>query len=308
MIAPKVRRRLGTYLFYGLIAIALTAAGLTLRSEYRILQAEETVYQLRQLGADVSESYEVEEWWKTFTRAVGVSTSNRLFARTNWAVTIDASSAAGEALRVAAQHPYLTALDIRHAPDFDDDALAAVRGCTGVRELTLYRTGVTDRGLRHLKDWSQLQVVSIEECAVSDEGIRYLCGLPSMRLVTCSGLGLTDVRVSDLAFTGPVALGGRPLTISGRLCLKTPLSPGVTVELSSVVSNEDTSPSAYQGATSLVTSAAMSEATFSVTVRNTGLELQPGPVAVYVTVRLDLNPAVMYRLGPIRLTVKPDAP
>jgi hypothetical protein len=208
---------------------------------------------------------------------------------------------------------------VHNAPNFDDSALAAVRGCTELRMIGLSKTGVTDAGLRHLRHCRQLGSVAIDDCPVTDEGIRFLCGLPSIESVFCSGSGLAEVTLRDLAFTGPNAAAaqvGQPVTITGRLSLKTALPAGTAAEVRIAVVGEDVtqsaplwgSVSAPLGGSVLVTPDAANQASFSVIARNRGGELQPGRNAVYVNIELPLKPRIIYCFRNISFVVKPDAP
>jgi hypothetical protein len=310
MTAPKPRRRLLICVVYGLFAVALTFFGMALRFDYRTWQASEAASVLRQLGAHVTEGYDIDDRWVTFARAVGLSTTSRVFERTHCTVRIDGSPTAVEAVRATARRPDLIALEVRNAPDVGDDAIASLRDCTRVGWLTLHKTGVTDSGLRYLKNWNRLRWVSIEECAVSDEGIRFLCGLPSVELVRCSGAGLREVTVRHVSFAGPAAAApeaGRPLTISGRLCLKTPLPAATPVVLHISVGNDE-SGTVQHGEPALLTPDGENQAVFSVITGYDRSVLQSGRNTVYFDVRILRKPVVLYRLEPIRLTVQPAAP
>jgi hypothetical protein len=250
MIAPKRRRRLGTYLLCGLIAVALTAVALTLWKAHRLRLVEESTAELRRLGVHVGETLQTDARWLSFARAVGLSSAIGLFDRTTYDVNIENTHDAAEALRWAARLPDLVGLRVHNAPNFDENSMAAVRGCTELRAIGFSKTGLTDAGLRHLRHCGQLQSVAIDDCPVTDEGIRFLCGLPSIQSVYCSGSGLTEVTVRDLAFTGPAAAAaqvGRPLTITGRLSLKTPLPAGTAAAVRIAVVGVDATQSAPLG-------------------------------------------------------------
>ena len=317
MTGRKLRRRLGTYLLCGLIAVALTAVALTLWKAHRLRLTEESTAELRRLGVHVGETNQTDARWLSFARAVGLSSTIGLFERTTYDVNIEDTRNAAEALRWAARLPELVGVRVHNAPNFDDNALAAVRGCTELTMIGLSKTGVTDAGLRHLRHCRQLGSVAIDDCPVTDEGIRFLCGLPSIESVFCSGSGLTEVTLSDLAFTGPAAAAkvGQPLTITGRLSLKTALPAGAAAEVRIAVVGEDPqsaplggSVSAPLGGSVLVTPDAANQASFSVIARNRGGELQPGRNAVYVNIELPLKPRIIYCFRNISFVVKPDAP
>jgi hypothetical protein len=311
MSAPKLRRRLRTFLLCGLIAVAVTAVALTLRKAHRLRLVEESTAELRRLGVHAGETNQTDARWLSFARAVGLSSAIGLFERTTYDVNIEDNRDAAEALRWAARLPDLVGVRVHNAPNFDDNALATVRGCTEIRVIGLSKTGVTDAGLRHLRHCRQLGSVALDDCPVTDEGIRFLCGLPSIESVFCSGSGLAEVTLRDLAFTGPAAAAaqvGRPLTITGRLSVKTPLPAGTAAVVSIVVRSEDPTQSGLFGGPVVVTPDAANQAKFSVIALNRGVELQPGRNAVHVNIELPLKPRIIYSFRNISFVVKPDAP
>jgi hypothetical protein len=250
-------------------------------------------------------------------RDVGFPAVSRLFERTRYFVTIDGPSVTEEALRIAARHPDVTTLIVGNAPHLDDEAFAALRDSTGVRELTLYKTGVTDKGLRHLRHWNRLLSVSIYECPASDEGIHFLCGLPPMNVITC-GRCFTEANVHDLAFASPETATpqiGRPLRIVGRVHVNSRFQ-STMANVRIFVENVD-APQPLQGSAAVILNAA-NKGAFSITARNVGVamrnsgaELRPGRNVVYVIVELPAElpskPMIGSRLDRILLDVKPDA-
>src|SRR5436190_2235628 len=118
-ITSRVRRKLGSYLLYAVLAVALTVAGLTLWKAHHLRRAEETTAELRRLGFYVRESCETDPRWVRIARAVGLSTSLGLFERTSYEVKITDTCDAAGALRLAARLPDLVVLGIGYAPNFD---------------------------------------------------------------------------------------------------------------------------------------------------------------------------------------------
>jgi hypothetical protein len=311
--AHRPRRKLRTYLHYALLAVALTAVGLTLRSAHRIRQTEEAVAELRQLGVSVSDTFETDEFWRTFTRSVGLSPNNGLFERAVYTVKIDGGRLGSDALRAAALRaavrlPDLIDLRISNVADIDD-ALAAMRDCTELRNIAFYKTGVTDIGLKHLRHCKRLQSVDLGACPVTDEGIHFLCSLPAIRRLSC-GHCLSATTLDELVYTSPEAptpQPGRPLTITGRLRLKSPV-PVTTATLRLFVINEDVPQPASLQATVGVALDAANQAVFSVIAKNGGAELQPGRNVLYVNVMLPSTPALNFHLQRDVPIVHPDAP
>src|SRR5207302_515906 len=118
-ISRRLRRKLGSFFLYAVLAVALTAVGLTLRTAHCLRQAEETTTELRRLGAGVRETLQTDGRWLRFARTLGISPGIGLFDWTTYGVNIDDVRDTGDALRVAARLPELVALDIRNAPNFD---------------------------------------------------------------------------------------------------------------------------------------------------------------------------------------------
>src|SRR5262249_30630890 len=302
MTAPKLVRRVRTFLLVGLIGVALAAAGLSLRSLHRIRQAAEFGSRLRQMGAQVTEIRDGDDRWSQLAQTVGFPAAGNLFDRTACFVTLNGPTASADALHIAGQHPYLTALTVQNAPYLDDDAFAALGGSTGVRELKLHKTGITDAGLRYLRRWNRLQSVVIDECPVSDKGIRLLCELPSVNVVACEKC-LTETSVQDLAYASPEAPTpqvGRPLKISGRVRFNSKFQ-APTAALRVVVAHEaPAQPNLLYGSAAVNMSAA-NEAAFTVTARNGGAELQPGRIVLLFIVELSSKSVIRFVLDRINL-------
>jgi len=289
---------LRNYLLYATLAVALTVVGLTLRSAYRIRQTEEAVAELRRLAVNVTETYETDEFWRTFARAVGLSTNNELFERSVYTVTIDGERLSTDtlhqaALRAATRLPDLIDLRISNVAEVDD-GLGMLAGCTELRNISFYRTGVTDTGLSQLRHCKRLQSVQVGECPVTDEGIRFLCGLPSMRGLSCISCP-TQTTVDNLLFASPNASmpqSGQPLTITGRVRIVSPV-PVSTAVLRFFVSNLDVPHPAFQ-TSAVVTLDSANQASFTATAKNGGGELQPGRNIVYISVILRSTPAIQF--------------
>jgi hypothetical protein len=310
-IASGVRRKLGSYPLYAVLGVALTVAGLTLWKAHRLRRAEETTAELRRLGFYVIDHSATDPRWMRIARAAGLSTSLGFFERKWYEVRIQGTRDAAGALRLAARLPDLVILHICDAPNFYDDALAAVCDCTELEGLYLTKTGVTDAGLRHLQRCGKLGHVSIYDCPVTDEGIRSVCNLPTLTSVSC-GRCLSETTLDDLAYASPgspTPEPGRPLTITGRLRVRTPL-PVATASLSFFVVPEVITSEVPLEASAVVTLDATGQAGFSVTARNGGAELETGRSSLYVTVTLPSTPIIRFQFGLVRSlpTVKSDSP
>ncbi|HXE96762.1 MAG TPA: hypothetical protein VN642_10175 [Dongiaceae bacterium] len=74
----------------------------------------------------------------------------------------------------------------------NDEILAHIVHLTGLEELYLSDTGVSDQGLALLRPLVSLQRVSIYHTAIGDKGILNLALLPGLKWLTCSGTAVTE--------------------------------------------------------------------------------------------------------------------
>jgi hypothetical protein len=74
----------------------------------------------------------------------------------------------------------------------DDWILSKIVHLTGLEELYLSDTAVTDQGLALLRTLVSLQRISIYHTAIGDEGILNLSLLPGLKWLTCSGTDATE--------------------------------------------------------------------------------------------------------------------
>jgi hypothetical protein len=74
----------------------------------------------------------------------------------------------------------------------DDRILSQIVHLTGLEELYLSDTAVTDQGLALLRPLVSLQRISIYHTAIGDEGILNLSLLPGLKWLTCSGTDATE--------------------------------------------------------------------------------------------------------------------
>ncbi len=74
----------------------------------------------------------------------------------------------------------------------DDTIISQIVHLTGLQELYLSDTGVSDRGLSLLHPLASLQRVSIYHTAIGDRGILNLALIPGLKWLTCSGTEVTE--------------------------------------------------------------------------------------------------------------------
>ena len=76
--------------------------------------------------------------------------------------------------------------------EIDDAALDCLAHLTGLHELYLSDTSVSDEGLRRLGKLEGLQRLSIYHTAISDAGLENLTRLSELKWLTCSGTEITE--------------------------------------------------------------------------------------------------------------------
>lgn len=74
----------------------------------------------------------------------------------------------------------------------DDTIISRIVHLTGLQELYLSDTGVSDQGLSMLRPMVSLQRVSIYHTAIGDNGILNLALIPGLKWFTCSGTAVTE--------------------------------------------------------------------------------------------------------------------
>jgi hypothetical protein len=82
--------------------------------------------------------------------------------------------------------------------DIDDSALAHVTHLTGLQELCLSNTTVSEEGLAHLAPLSGLQRISIYHTAIGDRGLNNLTCLKGLKWLTCSGTSISEEGLKRL--------------------------------------------------------------------------------------------------------------
>lgn len=75
--------------------------------------------------------------------------------------------------------------------DIDDSALKYLAHLSGLQELYLSNTTVSDQGLLQLMPLQGLRRLYIYHTAISDVGLYHLSGLSGLKWLTCSGTGIT---------------------------------------------------------------------------------------------------------------------
>ncbi len=104
------------------------------------------------------------------------------------------------ALGFAASLPALVELEVIAAPwqDFNDMGLAALRRLPRLEQLQLVGPHITDAGIAHLADLTNLQELSID-APITDAALPALAGLSQLRVLDLYGTRVTGRGLSQLA-------------------------------------------------------------------------------------------------------------
>jgi len=87
----------------------------------------------------------------------------------------------------------------RSHPEADVDSdLATLEGLSGLHELRLDCTGVTDAGLVHLKSLKSLRVLDLSLTDVTDAGLEQLTSLTGLQDLDLTGMQVTDAGIENL--------------------------------------------------------------------------------------------------------------
>jgi hypothetical protein len=111
------------------------------------------------------------------------------------AIRLDVKGTTGDEMRFldALQPDDLQALFLY---DIDDSALAHLAHLSGLQELYLSNTTVTDEGLCQLHPLHGLRRLYIYHSAVTDDGLLNLVHLSGLKWLTCSGTAITEEGLS----------------------------------------------------------------------------------------------------------------
>lgn len=74
----------------------------------------------------------------------------------------------------------------------DDEALLHITHLSGLQELCLSNTSITDQGLTVLQNLHALQRISIYNTPVGDRGLENLVAIESLQWLTCSGTAISE--------------------------------------------------------------------------------------------------------------------
>lgn len=83
--------------------------------------------------------------------------------------------------------------------DFKDEMLAPVAKLTGVYELRLDGTPLTNAGLAHIESLKSVTHLHLEKTKIDDGGLAHLKGLENLEYLNLYGTAVTDVGLDHLA-------------------------------------------------------------------------------------------------------------
>lgn len=93
---------------------------------------------------------------------------------------------------------WLTINALTPTADADQRALEPIRRLTGLRRLSLHATGVTDNGMKHLRELRSLEALELtEERSISNAGLAVLKDLPALEYLNID-VGVTDAGLQQI--------------------------------------------------------------------------------------------------------------
>lgn len=95
---------------------------------------------------------------------------------------------------------YWLAIDsLTGVADADKRVLEPIRNLTGLRILTLYDTGVTDKGMEYLRSLRSLKALELAESSVTSQGLTVLLDLPALEHLDFQKYEVTDAALKQVA-------------------------------------------------------------------------------------------------------------
>jgi Leucine-rich repeat (LRR) protein len=82
---------------------------------------------------------------------------------------------------------------------FDDEELAHLKGVPTLEELSIHRTGITDKALRHIEALSRLAVLDLSGEPITDTGFEQVKGLTNLRSINLWRTRISDKSLATLA-------------------------------------------------------------------------------------------------------------
>ncbi len=73
----------------------------------------------------------------------------------------------------------------------------------GVYFLSLEGTQVTDKGVKLLANWNQLEMLHLEKTRVSDQGLAHIERLPNLRVISAMGTGVSNEWLAKIRAARP---------------------------------------------------------------------------------------------------------
>lgn len=132
----------------------------------------------------------------------------------------------GRVLEILAQLPALRSLQIHHGPLIGDDGARSLAECTGLRELYLNETAITDQSLAAIGSLRDLWSLALDDTSVSDAGCEALSGMPRLSLLLLNRTRVTGAGLASLPNNDHfhLHLDQTPVTDAGVIALAERLS------------------------------------------------------------------------------------
>ncbi|MCB9923288.1 MAG: hypothetical protein H6822_13985 [Planctomycetaceae bacterium] len=136
---------------------------------------------------------------KTGTRLDDFNTDSNQFV----ALEYEAKSFGTRLWRSVTQDSEAVGCHLAQPPaDFGDDNLRHIEHLPELRELWLWDTRVTDRGLLHLRSLRHVKLLNLSSTAVTDQGLQNIAALRSLRHLSLDRTSVTDAGLVHLSRLG----------------------------------------------------------------------------------------------------------
>lgn len=114
----------------------------------------------------------------------------------------------------------LVKLDLIGDTELDDEGLSHIARLYGIQRLSLSNDGITDKGIQHLKDLTNLRSIFMTCTKISDEGLKTLSCLAELELLNLFGNHVTDAGIAHLSRLKNLRELSLDFTDIGDACLK----------------------------------------------------------------------------------------
>ncbi len=139
----------------------------------------------------------------------------------------------GAGLAHLAELSSLEELDLSECGQLTDDAMVHLGRFVALRDLNLWRVGITDQGVRHLAGLTALERLNLDNTRLTDAGLPFLAPLTRLTFLHLGSTALSDaglVHLEGLAALQDLKVTRTAVTAAGVAALQQKL-PGTTIQL-----------------------------------------------------------------------------